>query len=104
MKIDNQLLVELGLGELSDEAKASLLKHLVDELEMNVGTVIASQLNEDQIQEFEKLIDANDQPKALAWLQANYPDYKRVVQAELTKLKDEIKQKAPAIIAADKTG
>lgn len=101
MKIDEQLLVELGLQELSDEAKASLLKHLVDQLELNVGTVIASQLSDEQIKEFEKLIDGNNQPQALAWLQQNYPGYKQVVQNELEKLKAELKSNASAILEAD---
>lgn len=102
MRIDDNLLTELGLAELKPEAKTSLLKHLVEELELNVGTVIASQLDDDQIKEFEKLIDGGNQAQALAWLQHNYPDYKQVVQTELEKLKVEIKAKAPAILEADK--
>lgn len=103
MKIDYQLLGELGLGSLSQEAKDSLLAHLVDRLELNVGTVIAGSLNEAQIDEFEKLVDQKDQALALSWLQQNYPDYKSVVQTELEKLKQEIKTNAPAILAADQT-
>lgn len=36
---------------------------------------------------------------ALRWLETNFPDYKKVVAAELDKLKAEIKQAAPAILA-----
>jgi len=101
MKIDDTLLTELGLGNLSPEAKASLLQHLMEELEINVGTVIAAELNDDQILEFEKLIDDGDQSQALAWLQQNYPGYKQVVQNELEKLKNELKGNAQAILDAD---
>lgn len=101
MRIDEELLNTLGLAELKPEAKTSLLKHLVEELELNVGTVIAAKLNDDQIEQFEKLIDGGDQAQALAWLQQNYPDYKQVVQAELEKLKEQIKTNAPAILEAD---
>lgn len=101
MKIDYQLLEELGLSGLSQETKDSLLAHLVDRLELNVGTVIAAQLSEAQIDEFEKLVDQKDQAQALSWLQQNYPDYKSVVQTELEKLKNEIKTNAPAILSAD---
>lgn len=102
MKIDYKLLEELGLGEISQDAKDSLLKHLVDRLELNVGTVIAAQLSEAQINEFEKLVDAEDQAAALSWLQSNYPGYKDVVKAELDKLKNELKLNADTIVAADK--
>lgn len=36
---------------------------------------------------------------ALKWLETNFPDYKKVVAEELEKLKEEIKQVAPQIIA-----
>lgn len=102
MKIDYELLEELGLGELSQDAKDSLLRHLVDRLELNVGTVIASQLTDEQIDEFEKLVDNPDQNVALKWLQANYPGYKDVVKSELDKLKQELKSNASAILETDK--
>lgn len=102
MKIDYQLLEEIGLGALSQEAKDSLLRHLVDRLELNVGTVIASQLTDEQIDEFEKLVDNPDQSVALTWLQANYPGYKDVVKNELDKLKQELKTNADAILETDK--
>lgn len=36
---------------------------------------------------------------ALKWLETNFPDYKKVVAEELEKLKEEIKQTAPQILA-----
>ena len=36
---------------------------------------------------------------ALKWLETNFPDYKKVVADELEKLKEEIKQVAPQIVA-----
>lgn len=98
IKIDYALLDELGLSELDKEAKDSLLKHLYDSLELNVGTVIAADLSDDQLKQFEKLVDAEQQDKALAWLQANYPGYKQVVENELAKLKAEIQQNSAKIL------
>ena len=40
-----------------------------------------------------------DEAGALKWLESNFPDYKKVVADELEKLKDEIKQAAPQIVA-----
>ena len=41
IKIDNDLLVELGLGSLPDAEKNGLLKHIYETLEMNVGMRLA---------------------------------------------------------------
>lgn len=98
LKIDNNLLTQLGLGDLSQDDKDSLLEHLYDQLELRVGTVIAKQLSDEQLTEFEKLIDANQQEQALQWLQSNYPGYKQVVEAELKKLTDELKNNRDKIL------
>jgi len=57
-------------------------------------------MSDAQLDEFEGFIDRNDEPGALKWLETNFPDYKQVVADELEKLKDEIKQQAPAIMQA----
>jgi hypothetical protein len=104
IQLNYALLDSLGLGSLNKETKDSLLAHLYDKLELNVGTVIASQLSDTQLDEFEKLIDNNQQQEALSWLQQNYPDYKQVVERELAKLKAELQQNAGRILAADQPG
>jgi len=43
---------------------------------------------------------ATSEYAALKWLETNFPDYKKVVAEELEKLKEEIRQSAPQIIAA----
>jgi alpha-L-fucosidase len=41
---------------------------------------------------------------ALKWLETNFPNYKQVVAEELDKLKDEIRQAAPHIVAESSGG
>ena len=98
IKLDYALLEELGLGGLDKEAKDSLLASMYERLELNVGTVIAADLTDAQLKEFEQLIDNNDQSAALEWLQSNYPNYKKVVEAELNKLKAEVGQGSDKIL------
>jgi len=98
IKLDYTLLEELGLGGLDKEVKDSLLSTMYERLELNVGTVIAADLTDAQLKEFEQLIDKDDQQAALGWLQANYPNYKKVVEQELNKLKTEISQSADKIL------
>ncbi len=99
-KLDNQLLVELGLGSLPAEEKNKMLAHIYETLEMRVGMKLAEQMTDAQLDEFEGFIDRNDEAGALTWLESNFPNYKQVVADELEKLKGEIKTSAPQIVAA----
>ena len=99
-KLDDNLLRELGLGELPPAEKNRMLAHIYETLEMRVGMRLAEQMTNEQLDEFERFIDANDEAGALKWLETNFPNYKDVVAQELEKLKTEIKAAAPQIIAA----
>jgi hypothetical protein len=108
-KLDNNLLEELGLGTLPPQEKNMMLRHIYETLELRVGTRLAQQMTNQQLDEFEQLMPLpNDTPEvkaekeksALTWLETNFPNYKNVVAEELDKLKAEIKQAAPQIVAA----
>jgi len=108
-KLDNDLLEELGLAALSASEKQAMLRQILETLEMRVGTTLASRMSEAQLDEFERLMptegDSQDavqqkEQQALQWLESNFPNYKQVVNDELEKLKAEIKQTAPQIVAA----
>jgi predicted RNA-binding Zn ribbon-like protein len=99
-KLDNDFLVSLGLGALPPEEKNKMLAHIYDTLEMRVGMKLAEQMSEQQLSDFEKFIDSNDESGALKWLETNFPNYKQVVADELEKLKSEISSVAPQILAS----
>jgi predicted RNA-binding Zn ribbon-like protein len=99
-QLDDNLLKELGLGDLPAAEKNKMLAHIYETLELRVGMKLAEQMTDAQLDEFEAFIDRNDEAGALKWLETNFPDYKQVVADELEKLKAEIKQQAPAILQA----
>lgn len=99
LKLDNSLLEELGLGALPDAEKQLLLRQIYEKLEMNVGMRLADQMSNEQLDAFEKFVDANDDKGAFQWLESNFPNYKMVVNEEFEKLKIEIKSVAPQILA-----
>lgn len=103
LKLDHNLLDQLGLSSLSQDDKDSLLAHMYEQLELRVGTVIAKQLTDEQLDEFEQLIDADKQEEALKWLQNNYPGYKQVVQAQLKQLTDELQQNKEQILGTSQS-
>ena len=102
-QLDDNLLRELGLGELPAAEKNKMLAHIYETLELRVGMKLAEQMSDSQLDEFEGFIDRNDEAGALKWLETNFPDYKQVVADELDKLKAEIKAQAPAIMQATLT-
>lgn len=99
LKLDNNLLVEIGLGELPQDEKSKMLAHIYETLEMRVGVRLAEQMTDQQLDEFESFINANDEAGALRWLETTFPSYKQVVADEFEKLKNEIKQVSPQIVA-----
>jgi hypothetical protein len=100
IKLDDNLLQELGLAALHPEDKKKMLAHIYETLEMRVGMELAKQMTDAQLSEFEEFINRNDEAGALHWLETNFPNYKEVVAAEFEKLKMEIKQVAPQILAS----
>src|SRR5580698_2768340 len=100
LKIDNNLLVELGLAGLPETEKNSFLRHIYETLEMRVGIRLADQMSNQQLDEFERYFEAKDDAGAFKWLETNFPNYKDIVQQEFDKLKAEVAQSAPQILAA----
>lgn len=100
LKIDNSLLQEVGLGGLPAAEKNSFLKHIYETLEMRVGIRLADQMSNQQLDEFERYFEAKDDAGAFKWLETNFPNYKDIVQQEFEKLKKEVAQSAPQILAA----
>lgn len=99
-KLDDELLRELGLGDLPPQEKSKMFNQIYETLEMRVGVKLADQMSDEQLNEFEGYIERNDEAGALKWLETNFPNYKQVVADELEKLKAEIKQVAPQIMAS----
>jgi len=100
IKLDDNLMTELGLATLPKEEKSAFLKHMYETLEMRVGTRLAERMSEQQMAEFEQFIASNDEQGAFHWLEGNFPNYKEVVAEEFEKLKTEIKPMASQIVAA----
>jgi hypothetical protein len=103
LRIDNNLLQEVGLGGLPDTEKNSLLRHIYETLEMRVGIRLADQMTNEQLDEFERYFEAKDDAGAFKWLETNFPNYKEIVQEEFDKLKAEIAQSAPQILSSSTT-
>ena len=73
-QLDDQFLKDIGLDGLPDEQKKPFLQHIYSELELRVGTRLSDGLSDAQLEEFEKIID-RDQEKIQGWLAEHAPTY-----------------------------
>ena len=73
-QLDDKFLADIGLDQLPEEQKQAFLQHIYEELELRVGTRLSDGLSDQQLEEFEKIID-RDQATIDAWLVAHVQDY-----------------------------
>lgn len=73
-QLDDKFLADIGLNDLPDDQKQAFLQHIYEELELRVGTKLSDGLSDQQLEEFEKIID-RDQVTIDTWLAAHVQDY-----------------------------
>ncbi len=73
-QLDDKFLDDIGLGSLPNDQKRAFLQHIYEELELRVGTRLSDGLNDQQLEEFEKIID-RDQSVIEGWLNTHAQDY-----------------------------
>ncbi|SRR5258708_7449771 len=89
-KLDDSFLQSVGLGGMPDNQKETFLQHLLDELEARVGTRLSEGMTNEKLLEFENLVDTSNDEGALAWLETNRPEYKKIVAEEIDKIQQEV--------------
>lgn len=73
-QLDEKFLEDIGLNDLPEEQKKPFLQHIYDELELRVGTKLSDGMSDEQLEEFESIIDRKDDI-VVSWLAKYAPDY-----------------------------
>lgn len=73
-QLDDKFLQEIGLDGLPEDQKQPFLQHIYSELEVRVGTRLSDGLSDDQLEEFEQIIDRSNE-KIQSWLAEHSPNY-----------------------------
>ncbi len=73
-QLDDKFLEDIGLADLPEEQKKPFLQHIYDELELRVGTKLSDGMSDEQLEEFESIIDRKDE-NISSWLAKNSPEY-----------------------------
>jgi hypothetical protein len=100
--VDDALLTDLGLAELSEPEKARFLRFFRERMESRIGATVAGGLTEAQLGEFETLAAARDEARALRWLADSVPHCREIVHQVFATLCAEVRVAAPSIVAADR--
>lgn len=73
-QLDDQFLADVGLAGLPEEQKKPFLQHTYDQLEYKVGIRLSEGMSDAQLEEFEAIIDRNEEVIA-TWLASHAPNY-----------------------------
>lgn len=73
-QLDDKFLQDLGLDQLPEEQRQAFLQHIYEELELRVGTQLSDGMSEVQLEEFESIID-KDEEVITAWIAQHTPEY-----------------------------
>jgi len=71
MPEDAELIEELGIAHLTPQER----QNVIDELNMQVGEALADKLSNEQLEEYQQIIDGN-QEVITTWLDTHIPEYK----------------------------
>ena len=97
-RLDEQFLKDIGLDGLPEEQKKPFLQHIYSELELRVGTKLSDGLSDTQLEEFEKIID-RDQEKIQEWLSDHAPNYPEDESFRKLQEATKLEQGDPRLIA-----
>jgi succinate dehydrogenase flavin-adding protein (antitoxin of CptAB toxin-antitoxin module) len=87
---EKDLFESLGAKDIPNEEKGELLAKMMDLVQKRVVVRISEQLNDEQIKEFERLVEAGDDEATEKYLEAQVPDYDRLFVEEAKKLRHEL--------------
>jgi hypothetical protein len=73
-QLDDKFLQDIGLNELPGDQKKPFLQYIYDELELRVGTKLSDGMSDEQLNEFEAIIDHKDDI-VVGWLSKYAPEY-----------------------------
>ena len=87
MKINEYYLASIGIRFKTKEETQAFAEIVQSELEIRIGTKIASRLSDEQLDEFDMCIESDD---AREWLEENCPDYRDIVDNETERMEEEL--------------
>lgn len=100
IRLDDEMLKELGFDDLSPAARADLLEFLRSKLEMAVGERLADDITSREMSDLGAIIDSENSSPALIYLDRVCPEHPAIVREEFERLAEQLEAERPAFLAA----
>lgn len=91
---DKQLAQELGIDGLTDEVIEQQIQEFYETLQVKVGQAFERMMSDEQLLDFEAVVNKGDDVASEDWLIKAFPDYQEVISLETEKLKQEVQATA----------
>lgn len=92
-RLDEQFLKDIGVTNTEGENAQRMIADLAATLQMRVGLIFASKLDDETLQKIDPEQDMTE-----AWLKEHIPDYEQIVSDELDAMKSELIEERKALI------
>ena len=89
------LVKELGIDTLPEEERGPIMEQLLASLQTRVGLRLSEIISPKQMEHIQKVNDEQGQEAGLKELERAYPDYMKIYQEEIDKMKDRMKEMLP---------
>ncbi|HTH93206.1 MAG TPA: DUF5663 domain-containing protein [Candidatus Paceibacterota bacterium] len=83
----DQIIKDKGLDSEDPEVVAQIKSDLSDSVESRINAMIVTNIPEDKLPEFEKMLDSNDNEKIESYLLKTIPSFEEKVAIELAEFK-----------------
>lgn len=88
-QVDDQFLTAMGLDGLPEDQKEEMLATILKTLDMSVAQRVSDQLTEEQLGQFDQLLDSATEEQISQWLAQNVHNYQQIIEEEAQKMKEE---------------
>ena len=89
--LKNDVLAQLGLGNISDEKKAEIISKISELAQKRIILRVTEEMSEDQRENFEKFLEAEEDPAKIEnYIRENIPNIDSIIEEEMSLLKNDV--------------
>ena len=99
--LDDKIFEQLNMTDLTAEEKSNFSKNFFVALNARVNTALVEKMNEQQQEQYIRLIGEGDEKKIEQFKMKEFPDIRKIVDEQFEKLKAEIMSGAEQLSEGD---
>jgi hypothetical protein len=96
----DQLIVDAGFGDMPEDFKAEYAERLTEEAHKRLGLAALAELDDGQMEEFEKLREGGNDELANRFLEGNIDDFTAKMSAALAEFRQTVLDSAKRVSGA----